>query len=176
MEQWLDRLRSEIEEATCGFGEAEWSRAPQGRWNSAQIVEHLGRTYGSTAKMLERTLSEQADTGLSPQLPAATLRERIIRSLILGMGRFPPGRESPAFASPEGKDAGPEELRKALAALERMTRALAEAERRWGSRQPVGVHFALGPMNAGQWRKFHYVHGHHHVRQIWERSGRGDVR
>jgi hypothetical protein len=171
MEQWLDRLRREIEEATRGFGEAEWRRAPQGRWNSAQIVEHLGRTYGGTAKMLERSLSAQGNTAGKLELRAATMKERVIQFLVVSMGRFPSGQEAPAFALPEGNDAGPEALHRALGGLERMRTALAAAEQRWGSSRPVGVHVALGPMNAAQWRKFHYVHGHHHVRQILERSG-----
>ena len=44
---WLDRLRREIEETTQGLGVADWSRAPQGRWNTAQILEHLGHSYGA---------------------------------------------------------------------------------------------------------------------------------
>ena len=170
MNQWLDRLRREIEEATRSFGEAEWRRAPQGRWNSTQILEHLGRTYGGTAKMLERSLSEQGDTAGKIELRAATMRERVVQFLVVSMGRFPSGGGAPAFALPQGNDAGPEALRRALGGLERMKTALAAAEQRWGSSQAVGVHFALGPMNVGQWRKFHYVHGHHHVRQIRERS------
>jgi hypothetical protein len=30
-------------------------------------------------------------------------------------------------------------------------------------------HLILGPLTAGQWRKFHWVHGQHHARQIRER-------
>ena len=59
MDAWLDRLRKEIEDCTRGLSDLEWSRAPNGRWNSAEIMEHLGRTYGTTAKMLELSM----DTG-----------------------------------------------------------------------------------------------------------------
>jgi hypothetical protein len=166
MDRWLDRLRREIEEATRGLGEAEWGRAPEGRWNSAQIVEHLGRTYGGTAKMLERGLS----AGGRHQLRPVTLKERWLQFLIVRMGRFPTERKAPAFALPEG-EAGPQALERALSGLERMSTALDAAEQRWGSSQPVGVHFVLGPMNPQQWRKFHYLHGHHHVLQIRQRAG-----
>jgi len=27
----------------------------------------------------------------------------------------------------------------------------------------------LGPLTASQWRKFHWIHGRHHVKQISER-------
>jgi DinB superfamily len=171
MERWLDRLRREIEEATRGLSEAEWSRAPEGRWNSAQILEHLGRTYGSTAKMLEKSLAASDASGGPPPLRSATPRERLIQFLVVRLGRFPSGRKSPEFLLPEGQ-AGPEALRRTLGGLERMRTALDAAEKCWGGRQPVAAHFVLGPMRVEQWRKFHYVHGHHHVLQIGQRVGR----
>jgi hypothetical protein len=27
-------------------------------------------------------------------------------------------------------------------------------------------HLILGPLTAAQWRKFHWIHGRHHVKQI----------
>jgi DinB family protein len=165
MEAWLNRLRAEIEQATSGLAEPDWRRGAPGRWNIAQIVEHLGKTYSGTAKMLERNLetNRSAEPGVRP----ATLKERIFQFLVVTMGSFPSGRKAPDFISPQ-TDPGPNALPKALSALERMREALALAEKRWGSK-PVMAHFALGPMNASQWRKFHYVHGHHHIRQIRER-------
>jgi hypothetical protein len=164
--EWLERLRREIEEATRGLSAADWSRAPQGRWNTAQILDHLGHTYGGTAKMLETSLA----AGTAPQVRAATISERWLQMLVVNLGYFPSGRKAPAFIMPHD-DAGPEELQRTLGGLERMKAALAAAEERWGSREPVGTHFVLGPLNPGQWRKFHYLHGHHHVRQIRERLG-----
>lgn len=164
MEGWLDRLRREIEESTRGLGDAEWNRAPEGHWSCAQIVEHLGRTYGGTAKMVEKSLAAKA----RPQLRAATLKERVLQFLVVTLGRFPSGRKAPEFISPQGQ-AGPEALAMALGGLERMKTALGEAERQWG-KAPVGVHFVLGPLNPEQWRKFHYLHGHLHVQQIRQRA------
>ena len=51
-----------------------------------------------------------------------------------------------------------------------MKTALDAAEQRWGKGQRVGAHFVFGPMTTEQWRKFHYLHGHHHVLQIRQRS------
>jgi hypothetical protein len=31
------------------------------------------------------------------------------------------------------------------------------------------MHPVLGPLNTAQWRKFHYMHGHHHVLQMRKR-------
>ena len=189
-EPWLDRLRREIEEATGGMSDAEWSRAPEGRWNSAQIVEHLGRTYGGTAKLVEKNLggvdsgasgaSAQSAAPPKPQLPRpgtrpttrpVTLKERWLQFLVIGMGRFPSERRAPSFAMPEGM-AGREALQKALSGLQRMSIALDAAEQRWGKRQRIGAHVFFGPLTIAQWKKFHYLHGHHHVQQILDRSGR----
>lgn len=164
--QWLERLRSEIEATTQGLDASDFSRAPQGRWNTAQILEHLGHSYGATAKMLELSLA----AGVRPEVRSAKISERLLQLLVLTLGYFPSGRKAPAFILPH-EDAGPEALGRTLSGLERMKAALASAEERWGSRDPVGAHFVLGPMNPAQWRKFHYLHGHHHVRQMRERLG-----
>lgn len=169
MKSWLERLRREIEEAAGGLSEVDWGRAPEGRWNSAQIVEHLGRTYGGTAKMLEKSLSANGGSGPHPR--PITLKDRWYQFLVVRMGRFPSERQAPSFTLPAGKP-GPQALQSALDGLARMQAALDAAEKRWGKRQRLGAHVFFGPMTAEQWRKFHFLHGHHHVRQIRERSGK----
>jgi hypothetical protein len=165
MDAWLDRLRNEITEATMGLNDSEWNRAPKGRWNSAQILEHLGRTYGTTAKMLELMIG----AGSPPQVRPARLTEFLLRVLIVDMGVFPSGAKSPAMVAPIGEP-GPSALKRALTNLERMDAAIAAAEERWGE-GPIAMHPILGPFNASQWRRFHCIHGHHHVRQIKKRAG-----
>jgi hypothetical protein len=54
-----------------------------------------------------------------------------------------------------------------------MDAGIKAAEERWGE-GPVAIHMILGPLNAKQWRKFHYVHGHHHVRQMKKRIGKSE--
>jgi hypothetical protein len=71
---------------------------------------------------------------------------------------------------PTGND-GPAALKQAMENLERMDAALALAEQRWG-RGVIATHFRLGPMSAEEWRKFHYVHCRHHLKQIRDRVGR----
>ena len=171
MSAWLDRLQNEIEETTKGLRESDWNLAPEGRWNSAQIMEHLGRSYGTTAKMLELSMG----TGGPPQVRAAKFSELLPKLLIVNLGIFPSGAKAPAMVTPQG-DPGPVALKRALSNLERMDAAIAAAEERWGSKEPIAMHFVLGPMNPAQWRKFHYVHGHHHVLQMQKRLGKNAVR
>jgi hypothetical protein len=166
MDAWLERLRKEIEETARGLGEADWGRAPAGRWNCAQIMEHLGRSYGTTAKMLERSMGADGQ----PEVRAATIRELLTTLLIVKLGIFPSGAKAPEMVTPKG-DPGPVALERALNNLGRMDVALAEAEKRWGGAEPIAMHFVLGPLNPAQWRKFHYVHGHHHILQMRKRLG-----
>ena len=63
-----------------------------------------------------------------------------------------------------------EEVRQAmLPELQRMASGLDDCERRFGTRTKIMDHPFLGPLTADEWRKFHWVHGRHHARQIRER-------
>jgi hypothetical protein len=50
-----------------------------------------------------------------------------------------------------------------------MDEIIRRAEQRYGRRTRLVDHPVLGPLTARQWRKFHWVHGRHHVAQILER-------
>jgi len=47
-----------------------------------------------------------------------------------------------------------------------MDAVIASCERKFGSRRKLLDHPVLGPLTAAQWRKFHLVHGLHHVKQL----------
>lgn len=171
MDAWLDRLRDEIEETTMGLRESDWLLAPAGRWNSAETIEHLGRTYGTTAKMLELALG----VGGPPRVRSANISELWKRVMVVTLGFFPEGLSAPAMVQPKG-DSGPVALERAFNNLIRMDAAIAAAEDRWGISQPIAMHMVLGPMNVAQWRRFHYVHGHHHMVQIRKKLGKRATR
>jgi hypothetical protein len=166
MDAWLDRLRKEITEITADLNDSDWTRAPTGRWSSAEIVEHLGRSYGTTAKMLELKMG----VGGPPQIRAAKIREFLLKVLIVDLQIFPSGAKAPDMVIPKGEP-GPVALKQALSNLERMDSAIAAAEERWGRRNPIAMHLVIGPLSAEEWRKFHYIHGHHHVLQMRKRLG-----
>jgi hypothetical protein len=169
MDAWLDRLRIEITEATANLQDSDWRRAPAGRWNSAEIVEHLARSYSTTAKMLELIL----EAGGPPQVRPASVTEFLLKLLIVQVGIFPSGAKSPSMVCPKG-DPGPVALKQALSNLNRMDAAIAAAAQHWGSDVPIAMHPRLGPLNPAQWRKFHYIHGHHHILQIRKRLETGE--
>ncbi len=164
MDAWLDRLRKEITDSAANLTGDDWTRAPQGRWDSARIMEHLARTYGTTAKMLELWM----EAGGAPQVRPAKLSESFFRILIIRLGVFPSGVKAPAMVQPRG-DSGPVAYQRALDNLQRMELALKSAEARWGNNQPIAMHPFLGPLSPEEWRAFHYRHGHHHIRQMRKR-------
>jgi len=159
----LELLRRELEGALGETTETGMNQAPTGKWNSAQILEHLFLSYKGTNYGLGKCLEKGA-----PLATSATLKQRLGTLLVVNFGYMPKGREAPKRAIPQGMPAA--EVRAAvLVAIEKMEAGLAECERRFGIGTAIMDHPFLGPLTASQWRKFHLVHGRHHARQIRER-------
>ena len=85
--------------------------------------------------------------------------------VVLGFNYLPKGREAPPHARPRGL---PQEkvLAEILPKITEMDELLAGCAARFGRRIKVLDHPFLGPFSVDQWRKFHLVHGLHHVKQI----------
>jgi len=165
MDSYLERLRQELEDAIGGASLSDWAQALVGKWNTAQILEHLFLTYKSTNRGLAKCLEQ--DTPLATR---AGLRHRMAAMLVVNLGYVPAGRKAPERATPRGMPL--EEVQQAIAReLRRMGSGLDDCERRFGAGTKIMDHPFLGPLTAGEWRKFHWVHGRHHARQIRERLG-----
>jgi hypothetical protein len=54
-------------------------------------------------------------------------------------------------------------IRENLAAMDQ---GLAECEQRFGAQVKIADHVVLGPLTIPQWRRFHWVHTRHHMKQI----------
>jgi hypothetical protein len=163
MNSYLESLRREIEQTTGAVGAGALAHAPNGKWSAAQILEHLFLTYKNTTKGLAKCLEQGAPSASRP-----TVRDRVATALVTGIGYLPNGRVAPERVMPRG--IAPEEVRREIAtALEKLGESLDACERRFGSRTKILNHPFLGPLTANEWRKFHLVHGRHHVRQIRER-------
>src|SRR5579862_3647640 len=134
---------------------------PEGKWCSAEVLEHLYLTYRGTVKGCERCLQEGKPLARTP-----VLQDRIRAGVVIGLGYMPEGRQSPERARPRGMQT--EEVVKAIAPeLVAMDAAITRCEAQFGVRIPLLDHPVLGPLTTQQWRKFHWVHGRHHVKQIW---------
>lgn len=160
MQSYLEELSGKLEAVTAGMSDDALLRAPNGKWCAAEVLEHLRLTYSGTAKMLER------NRDLAVVDPAEiNERAQAGRKLILEEGKFFEGGQAPPFATP--KTAPDAQVRTwILADLQRLNDAISEAEQRRGKDANLGNHFALGPLTGDEWRRFHYAHGMHHLKQL----------
>lgn len=166
MDSYLEQLRRELEETMTVTSPDRMVNGPEGKWTPAQVLEHLYLTYHNTNKGLAKCLEKGTPLGTR-----ASLRHRLSTLLVVNLAYFPKGRKSPERAVPKGM-AVEEVLRAILPEIQQMDAGLAECERRFGQRAGILDHPVLGPLNVGEWRKFHWVHGKHHTRQIRERAGK----
>jgi len=168
MDSYLERLRQELEDAIGGASPGALAEAPAGKWSAAQILEHLFLTYKNTNRGIAKCLERGVPLATGA---ATTLKHRLATLLVVNLGYLPRGRKAPERVTPRGMP--PEEVQQAIAPeLERMSSGLDDCERKFGARTKIMDHLFLGPLTADQWRKFHWVHGRHHARQIRERMGK----
>jgi hypothetical protein len=166
MNSYLERLQQELEDATGSASATDLVQAPTGKWSPAQILEHLLLTYKNTNRGLDKC--REQDTPLARRV---TLKDRAATLLVVNLGYVPRGRKAPERAMPRGMAS--DEVRQAIVPeLQKMAAAFDECERKFGVRAKLLDHPFLGPLTADQWRKFHWVHGRHHARQIRERMGK----
>ena len=147
----------------AGKSDADWYRAPAGKWNAAQIVEHLSISLEGSGKGFD-TRRSKPPMSRRPSTPV----EWVASLLILDLRWFPPGREAPAVSRP----------------AEQVDRKYAEAHFREGierfnriapellatrPRDLFVKHPRLGDLTLPEWMRFHHVHCGHHAKQIKER-------
>lgn len=132
---------------------------PPGKWCAAEILEHLYLTYTGTIKGFSRVL-EAGKTATSP----ITWIQRRNLLIVLGLGYLPSGREAPSSTRPRGLD-GQKVLAEITFRIDEMDETITRCEARLGTGKLLD-HPILGPLTGAQWRKFHLVHGRHHLKQI----------
>lgn len=166
MDSYLRRLQGAVASATHGMTGDELTRHPEGKWSTAEVLEHLSLTYSGTIKGFERCLQAEKPLARRP-----TLKERVGKALVLGAGYMPGGRQAPERARPRGKPVE-EVLREIGPQIAAMDEIIRQCELRFGKHTRVLDHPFFGPLTAAQWRKFHWVHGKHHLKQIWRLRGK----
>jgi hypothetical protein len=156
----LAELRTVLANAIDGMSHDDFARHPLGKWSSAEILDHLNLTYLGTIKNCERCLTTgKAGSG------ANRTSKRWQRLYVVGLGLLPSGRKSPERVLPRGTPV--EELTTAIFEnINRMDKAIADCNDRFGHGNVIADHPILGPLTASEWCKFHFVHGKHHARQI----------
>ena len=160
MDPHLGKLQQEIAAALADFSGEQLLWHPAGKWCAVEIVEHLYLTYTGTIKGFGRLL----EAG-KPLATAPTWKQRRQAWIVVRLGYLPTGREAPAVARPRGvpPDKVLAEIGSAIMAMDEI---MTRCEARFGSHCRVLDHPILGPLSIAQWRKFHLVHGRHHVKQL----------
>jgi hypothetical protein len=134
-------------------------------WSAQQVVEHLVLGYRITTAALQVRL----DKGRLSRRGNRTRVQWLLQIMILSFGRLPRGAPAREEETPvEGLF--PAMNGEQLAALvrrevEAMDAALDACRQKFGMER-VAPHAWLGFLRVDQWRRFHVVHGLHHVVQL----------
>jgi hypothetical protein len=167
MDPILQQLQQEIAGSLQGLDATQTQLRPSAKdpdkWSIQQITQHLTLTYANTEVAVNARLAKGAPTRAQP-----TLQQRIRQYAVTTLGYFPRGREAPSPVCPPACSpplSGEELAQEAAVGLARIDQLFAQAESFFGSRRAIS-HVVLGPLNIHQWRRFHLIHGRHHIRQI----------
>jgi hypothetical protein len=156
----LEKLQRQLASATEGLSPEQLIRHAAGKWSVAEILEHLYLTYTGTIKGCGRLLENG-----KPLATRSRWKQRAQAFIVVTLGYMPTGRKAPERARPRGTP--PEKVRtEIVSALGQMDGLLTACASKFGSQAKVMDHPFLGPFSIQQWRKFHLVHGLHHVKQI----------
>ena len=164
MNVYLKRAHDEIVAATGHLSVEQLARTAGGKWSPALILEHLTLTFRLNVSALEKALASGATKAHKP-----SFYQWLSRVLVLDVGYFPRAN-APEGVVPSGS-IPPEQVRGAIAeALTTLDASLDRAAARFGERTPLLRHAFFAAMTVPQWRRFHWRHARHHMRQVRERS------
>ena len=164
----LERVASQFASEVLSLDAETTQLHPNGldfKWNAQQVVEHLVLGYRLTSKALEIRLNK----GRLSRNQTRTYLQWSLQLMILTFGRLPQG--VPAldetvpvagrFPVMDGRQLG-DLLRREIDAMDKQF----DACRRKFGMERVAIHPFLGPLRVDQWRRFHVVHGLHHLTQL----------
>jgi len=166
MHEDLRRLETEATKELASLNPGQTQAAPleqPGKWSIQQIVEHLLSTYRASGAALQARIEKRSGTRAKP-----TLRQRLGQFYIISLGRFPYGRPAPAAVTPSTPSTircGDDLAQRVSVELAKIDQLTARGEHLFGDRRAVS-HLILGPLSMRQWRRFHLIHGRHHLKQI----------
>jgi hypothetical protein len=160
LQKLQEEIASEVGATVAGLSVEQLSWHPPGKWCVAEILEHLYLTYTGTVKGFERVAAAGKPLG-----SAQSWSQRGRTLVVVGFGYLPPGREAPPVTRPRGLP--PEKVLAEIGPkIAEMNDIVARCEEKMGPRSRLLDHLVLGPLTASQWRKFHLVHGRHHLKQL----------
>jgi hypothetical protein len=162
MSEYIPRLQEAIASSMRDMSREEMLQPREGKWSIAQVLEHLYLTYTGTVKGCERVLAAE-----NPLSPSQTFNQRLKTLVVITLGYYPRGIQAPAQVHPKGIPAE-QVVSGIVRQIITMDELLTRCEQRLGKRNKLFNHPVLGALTGEQWRKFHWIHGRHHVQQVLE--------
>jgi hypothetical protein len=164
----LERVVSQISCEVLALDAETTQLHPNGlayKWSAQQVVEHLVLGYRLTSSALENRLSK----GRLSRNHKRTYLQWSLQLMVLSFGKLPQGVPAldetmpvaGSFAAMDGRQLG-DLMRQEIDAMDTM---FDRCRRKFGMER-VAVHPFLGPLRVDQWRRFHVVHGLHHLDQL----------
>ncbi len=160
MDSRLEKLKEDLESAVEGMSSEQLTWHLPGKWCAAEVLEHLYLSYAGTITGFEKVI-----TSGKPLATSASMAQRVLTFVAVGLGRMPGKRKTPAVAQPRGLPVEKvrNEIGEKIAAMDAI---IAQCEARFGGQVKLRDHPILGPLTATQWRRLHLVHGRHHLKQL----------
>jgi len=156
----LRRALRVVESSIAGMADDQMTWAPEGKWSSTNLIEHLSLGFLITAKGCRMVLKQGG-----PELPRPTLHQRWLTFRVLVLGYFPMRVIAPKMVRPRGL--GPEDAKRSLVEnIIEMDRMMLQCEEKFGSKIEMLSHPYLGPLTIKQWRKFQLFHVRRHMKQL----------
>ena len=149
-----------------GRPDADWQKAPAGKWTPAQIVEHLALALEGCADGFEKRRARDP-----MQRRPASVRERVGRVCIIHLGWFPPLQRAPSMTVPAphvDRAAAEAHFRRGVERTEELARLLLPAR----ASDLFVKHPRMGDLTFPEWMEFHVIHARHHAGQIKRRLRR----
>jgi hypothetical protein len=159
MDTLLEDLQQALDSAIEGMTNEQMGWHPTGKWCAAEVLEHSVSDLHRDGEGFERVF----EAG-KPMAGRASMRHRWRSLVVFSLTICRKVEKAPKQTVPRGLPVEKVRAEYRLK-LEAMDEIIARCEARFG-RGRLLDHPILGPLTAAQWRRFHWIHGRHHVKQI----------
>jgi hypothetical protein len=164
LDAFLQSALDTIEEAAGTLDARVLAQPVAGRWSIAEILEHLTLAFTANGAVLEKTLASGELRARPPRF-----KQRLARVLVVDVGYFP-RVEAPEMTRPHASIPPERALAAIREALTTLDATLSRVAARFGEAVAVSNHPYFAGLTVRQWRKFHWRHTVHHMRQVRARA------